>query len=289
MEELYWGLWLTTIGGLIAILKDWKDKDEKRYVRDNGIAFISFMLVIFGGIKSCSYGKNAVRDKNISDSVAKAGNIENKILLGQIDSLQKIQLDSIKNSLSKSMEIIKMEEQGLSTQRRISSLQNELFKYTIGVDSYLFIEVGFYQTPNSSIPYRVDISAEKRGNDPLYGINISIEDRWKNIQHLKDFLSDNFHPFIKDYYMGDIFQKGSVHVCDYELEQNQNEIALSIFIDARKRHFYENFKCINVNQPSRKIAVEVTNEKGTILFRDTSPNFPKNKDGSIDWNLEKVD
>jgi len=48
MGDIYWGLFFTLIGGVIAVIKEWKDKSEKKYLRENIIAVISFILILFG-------------------------------------------------------------------------------------------------------------------------------------------------------------------------------------------------------------------------------------------------
>jgi len=89
---------------------------------------------------------------------------QNEILLMRIDSLQKIQYDSIRNSLNKSMEIIQLQEQSLKT-------ENELYNRYTGGNSIPHLE-------NMALDQgdKISFSIGNGGKYPISGTGITLNE-----------------------------------------------------------------------------------------------------------------
>ena len=118
MTSLYLGIILTFLGGVLAFVKAWKSKKEKNYKKENTIAIVGFILLVFGAASSFYSGKSAISSKILSDSLSVKKEIENKrisdsLIAAQhyIIQLQKDLNDTTREILFNSNTVIKAQQE----------------------------------------------------------------------------------------------------------------------------------------------------------------------------------
>jgi hypothetical protein len=132
MEEIYWGLAVTLLGGILSLSKDWKTKVDAGYFKSNLIGIIGFALIAVGGIKSCSFSKGTLNEKKISDSLANSRQDTIISLNKQLTTSLKSQLDTTITILEYSKKLIKSQSQLSESQNENNYLQSELYSQVVG-------------------------------------------------------------------------------------------------------------------------------------------------------------
>jgi len=185
MTALILAFLVSLLGGVLPLIKDWKNKKEKGHKKSNTVAILAVIILIAGSSLSFHSGCNAINEKNISDNLARVNdslykNLLKKNLNTTIKSLDatKIILDSSKKILEKQFTFAALQNeslQKLSAQTDSTSqvlyYGRKTIKFVLGDTTYPVMNVSVGSDSNNNNDIMI-ISYENKTDIPIYDLKV---------------------------------------------------------------------------------------------------------------------
>ncbi len=224
------------------------------------------------------------------DRVGKINKELNEGILDLSENLEKISIET-KNISEKNNELAEINKElsnkNIALANKTIQLSEGIKNIQTGGDSFCVVEI----IRTSREEYAV--SVRHIGKYVLRSVNVSIDNITKRSKLMESIPLDG----LKDYTLpiqeileasserisvGNLKPSTSYSTNRRKINPEQNEIRWDIAIFAENGIYHEKLKYVNI-QTETKIAIQLTNSDGKILYESISPEFPKNDDGTINW------
>lgn len=175
----------------------------------------------------------------------------------------------------------------------IASLNRGIAAYTKGEGSYCYFEPNIFSSRNAVFPTLVNV-----GNNPLYDVKIRIvPNPHKLIPPVGNRVTyEIFEEMMRVETRIDAGNlapsnvRGSAYpslILKWDLPIPEGKCAYNIFFSARNDHFTQYVRFWQVDDRwfvAFKVLRQLGGEEGAVLMEFVQPGYPRNPDGSIDWD-----
>lgn len=181
---------------------------------------------------------------------------------------------------------IDLTDKNLSMTNKSIELSKLIKNIQTGGDSYPVVEIFHTQGANF-----LELQIINRGKFVIRSANVKVEDfvlrnyLTKKIQSRENVVQDIINPSISNHNLGSLFP--SVFHKFKVINFNQNIVFLKIQVFTENGVFYQTTKWVDA-LGNRKCATIVENEKKEIVYKNSSPDFPVNDDGSLDMSFKGI-
>ncbi len=175
----------------------------------------------------------------------------------------------------------------------IASLNRDIAAYTKGEGSYCYFDPNVFSSRNAVFPILVNV-----GNNPLYDVRIRIVpnphklippvDGRVTYEILEEMMGVETRIDAGNLAPSNV--PGSAYpslILKWNLPISEDKCAYNIFFSARNDHFTQYLRFWRVNGRwlvALKVIRQLGGEEGAVLKEFVRPGYPRNRDGSIDWD-----
>lgn len=200
----------------------------------------------------------------------------------------------VSEKVQSAQERTKFERELRKRSDEITSLNREIAAYSKGEGSYCYFEPNVFSSRNAVFPALINI-----GRNPLYDVQIRIVPN----PHERFPPGDNnkvtyelFEEMMRTETRIDAGTLGPSNVTEsaypslilkWDLPISEDKRAYNMFFSARNDHFTQYLRFWRVNGRwfvALKVLRQLGSEEGTVLKEFVQPGYPRNPDGSIDWD-----
>ena len=178
----------------------------------------------------------------------------------------------------------KLTSKNIELTNKTLELSDVIKNIQTGGNSYCTFEI-FYSGKGKDIT--PEMSIIHSGDFVMRSVKITIEDYYRRGQYMKNTPREkmNFDDIVSSdirINIGTLIPESIVNLGDYILMSEQDEINLTIRISSENGHFYQRLKHIDIKN-NRKSALILKGNDSNILYENIHSDFPRNKDGSVNW------
>ncbi len=175
----------------------------------------------------------------------------------------------------------------------IASLNRDIAAYSKGEGSYCYFEPTVSSSQNAVIPALVNV-----GKYPLYDVRIRITPNHHKLippvggkatyEILEEMMRIETHIDVGTLAPSNVPESAYPSlILKWDLPISEDKCAYNIFFSARNDHFTQYLRFWRVNGRwfvALKVLRQLGGEEGTVLKEFVQEGYPRNPDGSIDWD-----